>query len=347
MTLFSIRNEVDDEVASNVEVSEPKVNLKRRIDEVCSDDDSEYSEGSSASEDFGVSDDEMVEESVKEIEDRHKVSSAVDDYGSESMIFTEADLEAWKSKEKALHNRFKNGYYRCKIKNSGMYKEILDLYSPYVTEEALRMLHHPYHTQRNEAMNQSVSSFAPKGKTYSCTESLDARVMIAAGIQILGYEEFWKQIFEEFSIPFDDNLAQYLRQMQNKKDAKKAKSKTKEGKTKRSKQKLAKMSDEHAKDMAAQKEGCTYESGIAMKHAQRGAKQTLTASKRNPKGTPKSKMRCKYWHEQYCTTYGHSSSKSNECFMFRKSKAERDAASQAIMDDCIERELQKFNESGE
>ena len=175
-----------------------------------------------------------------------------------------------------------------------MYKEILELYYPYDTEEALRMLHHPYRSQRNELMNQSVSSFAPKGETHSCPESLDAQMMIATGI------------------PFDDNLLNYLKEMQRQKDAKRTRSQTKEGKNKRSEQKFAKMTDEHAKDMAAQKEGCTYKNGIAMKHAQRGAKQTLTTSKRNPKGTPKIKLRCKYWHEQYCTTYGNSSSKSNE-----------------------------------
>ena len=233
-------------------------NLKRSLDDVTSDDDSEYSEEFSSSDELCIPDDEFVEESVNEIEELHKISSAVDDYGAESLIFTEADIEALKMKEKTLHNRFKNGYYGCKIKNSGMYGKILKLYSPYVTEEALWMLHHPYHTQRNESMNQSISSFAPKGKTYLCTESLDMRVMIAAGVQILEYELFWREIFQEFGISFDDNLSNYLKEMQRQKDAKRTKSQTKEGKNKRSKQKLAKMTDEHAKDMAAQKEGCTY-----------------------------------------------------------------------------------------
>ena len=94
MTLFSIRNDVNDEVASNNDDSVVKVTLKRPIDDAQSDDDSEYSDDVSGSEDYGVSDDEMVEESVNEIEDRHKVSSAVDDYGAESLLFMEADLEA-------------------------------------------------------------------------------------------------------------------------------------------------------------------------------------------------------------------------------------------------------------
>ena len=98
MTLFAIGHDLHDEVAStnnghsNTEIDTE--NLKRPIDDVGSDDDSEYSEEFSGSEEHCVSDDELVEESVNEIEERHKVSSAVDDYGAESLIFAEADLEA-------------------------------------------------------------------------------------------------------------------------------------------------------------------------------------------------------------------------------------------------------------
>ena len=81
-----------------------------------------------------------------------------------------------------------------------MYKEILTLYQPYITPEALEQLAHPFHTQCNEAMNQSVSCFAPKGKTFSKTESLDTRVAIAEGVQVLGYEFFWELIYADFDL---------------------------------------------------------------------------------------------------------------------------------------------------
>ena len=55
-------------------------------------------------------------------------------------------------------------------------------------------------------MKNSVASFTPKGKTYGMTESLDTRVAITAGVQILAYVLFWEQIFEEFGLVFDDNL---------------------------------------------------------------------------------------------------------------------------------------------
>ena len=89
----------------------------------------------------------------------------------------------------------------------------MKLYLPYITEEALRMLAHPYTTQSNEAMNKSVSAFAPKEKTFSKTESLDTRVGIAAGIQILGYHDFWVLIFEDYGMRTDDNLRKFLKRM--------------------------------------------------------------------------------------------------------------------------------------
>ena len=123
MTSFSIGNDLD-EVApmmDNKSVTETvNKNLTRSHDEHYSEsEDSDYSEDQLSSEELCISDDDFVEKLVNEIKERHNVSSAVDDYGTESLIFTEAD---WKTKEKAFHNRFKNGYYRCKIKNSGMYK---------------------------------------------------------------------------------------------------------------------------------------------------------------------------------------------------------------------------------
>ena len=83
-------------------------------------------------------------------------------------------------------------------------------------------------------MNNSVESIAPKGKTYGKTELLDTRVAIAAGVQILGYELFWEQIFDEFGLVFDDNLRNFLRRIQTAKDRKRKSAKTKEGKSKRS-----------------------------------------------------------------------------------------------------------------
>ena len=64
----------------------------------------------------------------------------------------------------------------------------------------------------------SVASFPRKSKTYSKTESLDSRVAIAAGIQILGYETFWQEIYDEFGLEMETNLRLFFRKLQQKKD---------------------------------------------------------------------------------------------------------------------------------
>jgi hypothetical protein len=285
-------------------------------------------------------------ESINEINTQNRICSTIEDYDDGELVFSEADMKLWKKKEKALMQRYEKGYYRCKHKHAEVYEELLTLYKPYITEEALRMLAHPYSTQSNEAMNKSVSCFSPKGKTFSRTESLDTRVGIAGGIQVLGYELFWQEIFQEFNMTLDDSLRAFLRNLQKRKDAKNKLARSKAGKSRRSNQRRNKLKDEHRKDMEAQKTGMLYETGIAMKQAQRGARHLTSAQSRNPKGTPKDKLRCRYWHRDYCQVYGHSVASSNDCFMKTKSKEEREAAATRIMEENIETELRVNSEKG-
>ena len=75
----------------------------------------------------------------------------------------------------------------------------------------MAMLHHEYDTQKNKAMNNSVASYAPKSKIYSLTDSLLVRIAIAAGVQIRGYEQFWKAVFDSFHLNSNRNLVSALR----------------------------------------------------------------------------------------------------------------------------------------
>ena len=81
------------------------------------------------------------------------------------------------------------------------------------------MLNHSYDTQKNEAMNNSVASYAPKSKTFSLSNSLECRVAIAAGVQICGYTCLWSKIFDSLELSMDDNLRASL----DDRDKKKAK----------------------------------------------------------------------------------------------------------------------------
>ena len=79
-------------------------------------------------------------------------------------------------------------------------------------------------------MNQSVASYAHTGKTYSLTDSLDTRVCIAGGIQILEYFGFWLLMFSSFGIELDDNLCKHLESRDTAKVKKSVRQRSIEGK---------------------------------------------------------------------------------------------------------------------
>ena len=109
----------------------------------------------------------------------------------EENIFSADDLKDMIKKEKTMLVRNERVYYRCRQRDKQLYDDMMEAYAPYITTEAMKQLNHNWHTQKNEAMNTSVSTFAPKSKTYSMTNSLLTRVSIAAGISIAGHEQFW------------------------------------------------------------------------------------------------------------------------------------------------------------
>ena len=84
------------------------------------------------------------------------------------------------------------------------------------------MLSHPYLTHSNEAIVQSVSAFAPKKKIFSRTESSDTKIVVATGVQILGCNVFWDEIFQEFGMVMEPYLRKYFLNMEKEKAGEKA-----------------------------------------------------------------------------------------------------------------------------
>lgn len=72
----------------------------------------------------------------------------------------------------------------------------------------------------DKAMNTTVAAYVPKNKTYSTTHSLDTRVAIAGGVQILGYSSFWLCFINKFSIDVYTNLLKCIEERNNIKDDK-------------------------------------------------------------------------------------------------------------------------------
>ena len=231
----------------------------------------------------------------------------MNDYETEDLVFTDSELEDLKTKEQILLERNNRGYYRCRNKHAVVYDKIMQTLEPYLSDENLRQLFHPYHTQHNEALNKSVASYAPKHKTFSTTESLSTRVGIAAGVQILGYHDFWRRVFLNFNIFFDDHLSKVLTKMQQKKSRQQVRSKTIEKKKRRSALRYRKVAEAHIQDMEDQRTNSQYSSGVAVDpDVAKAVKQAMSSQTRNPEGIADHLKRCKYHHHRFCTVLGNN-----------------------------------------
>ena len=286
------------------------------------------------------------EEDSEASEDDVEFSETMKDYVDDPKeLFTLTELVDLKKKEKTLIERRQNGYYRNKHKHKKAYEQIVEVYAPYITRENLLMLHHPWSTQKNEAMNKSVSSYAPKDRTFSTTKSLLTRVTIAGAVQGTNNLKVWRNVFRKIRLPLDPLLEQFFTNMDKHKAAKNKRQSTKEGKLRRSKRKRDALTTAHKDDMQSQKEGTKYESGIAMREMIRKAKTSMANNKRNPQGTPKDKQRCIYFHPEYCTTLGHATCSSPMCFMKTKTVQQRKAAyNQILKEKAAQAELENTDE---
>jgi hypothetical protein len=295
-------------------------------------------------------DDEMISSGVdaeevglRTMESEMSIETVMMDYSIHPDSFEDGCLESLKKKEEELVRRKECGYYRSKVKHPIAYNKIAEAISPYLTKERMMELHHKYDTQKNEAMNQSVSSYAPKTKTYSKTNSLDARVALAAAIEVAGYRRVWENFFFAFGVDLNENLTKVLDQMDHDKLMKTIKAISGEGKLRRSAARTSKMKKMHQQDMTDQADGVGYATGIALKKATLQVKNKVKSIARNPKGTLPSLLKCKFHHERYCQKLGHTRSNHKDCFMLGKTREERDAAEKEIRKELLEQELEKGN----
>ena len=166
-------------------------------------------------------------------------------YDCDQLIFTPDDLDEMKMREKVMMERTERRYYRSKIRHEKLYLEIMEEYERFITHPMLLMLNHPYSTQKNEAMNTSIASLAPKIKHYCTTNVLLTRVGIAAACQIIGHAQFWSKVFLSMDFEIDANLLSLLLQRDKYKQKKSIRQSTLDGKRKRSARKHEKIKKEY------------------------------------------------------------------------------------------------------
>ena len=116
---------------------------------------------------------------------------------------------------------------------------------------------------------------------------------------------------------------------------------SKEGKAAKSRLKYDKYNKAQQEYLSQHKSGLAYGSGIALAVAKKKVKNSPSSSDRNPAGTTKSMLRCRYHHPKYCVVFGHRDARSKECFAHSLSAEERSKVVSEIFNEAIEIEVQK------
>ena len=211
----------------------------------------------------------------------------------------------------------------------------------------LAQLCHPWSTQKNEAMNNSVNAYSQKGKTYSLTTSLDTRVAITAATQVIGYHRLWVRIYDAFAIQLDENLSSHLKSRDKAKRKKSAKQKSIKGKIARSQKKYDKFNKAKSDWDVLQVDSIGYQTGIAVTLARKSLpSQKDRNEERNPPGTPQEQLRCPFY-PTYCNVKGHRDARSKVCAMSGKDKQkDRDVAKKSIEAVAVQGEIEKLSKKG-
>ena len=259
-------------------------------------DDSSYTESIYSDDAEYSTDEELKTMTDEEKEDSKYLSIFENEYNEfDEGIMSLENTEELKRMESCIIDRTNKGYYRCKIKDAELYMEFMEAHAKYYTPVMLAMLLRCFSTHKNEAMNHSVGTSAPKTKTFSKTNSLKARVMLCAGAQIVGHHELWRRVFDKFNLPLDQNLSRHLETKDNTKSKRQILQKTKEYKSYRSTGRYNKFSQAHTDHINELKTGAEYKTGIAVKTAKKTIK---AAPNRNPPGTLPAQWKCPFFHPE-------------------------------------------------
>jgi hypothetical protein len=202
----------------------------------------------------------------------------------------------------------KKKVYRSIEKEPELYSLVCEILADYITMEKLEEIGHGYHTNVNESFNNLVAWIAPKNKVYSGSGSLRARIAMAIGIKLVGFEEFFRLLFKAMGIILEPGTWHFFRSIGDWKKRHKARSETQHYKEKRhqkTNEKIKKYVEELQK---ARRENDLYQTGIAMEADQ----QAITGTAARPVTDPRPR-RLTIRRACACTSTNHQRTSHREC----------------------------------
>jgi hypothetical protein len=140
-------------------------------------------------------------------------------------------------------------------------------------------------------MNQSVTKYAPKGRTFSKSASLRSRVALCAGIDSIGNARYVSRVFSALGIFMTTVTLQHLSTWDKRKIRKQEHEKLPSTKRKRAARKKHKLSVQLAAEIESRRQHEDYGSGMAVLNPTTLAVPTTPSSKKRRAQT-KGERRC-------------------------------------------------------
>jgi hypothetical protein len=122
-----------------------------------------------------------------------------------------------------------------KVKYVTAYAQLKKKFDHYANVTQMGYGNHPFDTQTNKALNQSIANSAPKSVCYSSTKSLNTWVALVIGIHNLGHLHFFTY-FQSIGLQLGGSLTRFLAWKQSKKESKRKYQRLPSTKVQRSKQ---------------------------------------------------------------------------------------------------------------
>jgi hypothetical protein len=200
-------------------------------------------------------------------------------------------------KHKDDPEELKKLYYRSKEKDSLLYEQLKEIWEVYCTDDALKEVHHEWHTNKCESMNQFITKFVRKS-TYLCRTIVGkGRTFLAVGIDSIGYEDYYRALFDLLGLEYDETILNDHHQRLDKNKVRKRKYDVQpEVRRRQAAGRAVKIREKIRKLFEDKKAGKSYGSGMndpSKKEAKAGSKNTNIC--------------------EFCKKVGHSRKSSKKC----------------------------------
>jgi hypothetical protein len=181
--------------------------------------------------------------------------------------------------------------YRSKERDKDLYDLLVPILDEFITIERLEEIAHGWHTNVNESFNNSSSYIAPKNRVFSGSQSLRARLSIALGIKLDGFDLFFRKVFQALGIEMEPGVWHYLKWTGDWKRQHRERTQTVDYKKKRQAKTNEKIKAYVEQLRQARKKNDIYRTGVAMDNEQDEICHPVTQSTGKSK-QPKKACKC-------------------------------------------------------